>query len=100
MRIRRPVAQVVDPDIQQAGIFSPFENTVRERPLEKIEEDRQDMKDHVGFRSFNPSGSSTVIRRAAGLISTQIERANGIIKPLPTTSNPEPPASSNLFTRP
>src|SRR6185369_17951259 len=81
----------------------PLDDTVRERPLEELGEDRQDMKDHGRLMSFNPSGNSTTMRRAAGLISTQMERENGISSawsPLPTTRRPEPPPSSQPVTGP
>src|SRR5579872_6320284 len=97
--VKRPLTQIVDSNIQQAGVPAPLDHSMRERPREKLGEDRQHMESHVGFKPFNPSGRSTAMRFAAGSISTQIDRANGIISP-PTSSSPEPPPSCQPVTRP
>src|SRR3979409_2189151 len=89
-------------DVEQARVFGPLDYAVRERSLEELGEDRQHMEDHGRFKSFNPSGNSTAMRRPAGSISTQIARVNGISRP-PTTSNPErppqPPPAPHHHTR-
>src|SRR3979409_1914320 len=89
----------MDTDIEQARVFGPLDYAVRERSLEEFGEDRQHMEDHGRFKSFNPAGNSTAMRRPAVSISTQMARVNGISRS-PTTSNPEPPPSSQSVTRP
>ena len=79
---------------------APSYYAVLERPGEKLLENREHMERHDRFRSFKPSGSSTSMRLAATSIATQIDRANGISKSLPTTSSPVEPPSSNPVTTP
>ncbi len=87
--VEGPVAQVVNADIQKPGVLAALHHAMRERSHEKLGEDRQHMEDHVRFKSFKPSGNSTAIRRAAGSISTQMERAKGINRPPSTTRSPD-----------
>src|SRR4051812_44049202 len=90
----------MDTDIEDAAILGALDHAVREGSLEKLGEDRQHVESHGRFKSFNPSGNSTAMRFSAGLISTQMERANGISRSSPMASRPEPPPSSHPVTRP
>ena len=78
MAIVRPVAQIVYLNVEQARVFAALHHAMRKRSLEELGEDRQHMENHGRFKSFSPSGNSTAIRLAAGSISTQMDRANGI----------------------
>ena len=98
--VRRPIAQVVDPDLENAGVLGPLDHAMGERPIEELGKNRQHVEDHGRFSSFSPSGSSTTIRLAAGSISTQIARTKGISQPPSTCNNPEPPPSCQPVTRP
>src|ERR1017187_10701086 len=58
-----PVAQVMDADVQQAGVLAALHHAMRERSLEELWEDRQHMENHGRFKYFKPSGNSTAIDR-------------------------------------
>ena len=101
MTVFCPVSQIVNPNLQRAGLPSFPNHSVLERPRKEFGENREDMKGHS---SFNPSGISTSILRATGSISTQIDFANGIricLSSLPLTSRSGgPPYSCHASTMP
>ena len=47
VHIRCPLPQVVQDDLHQACVAGPSQNAARERPVEELREDRQDVKPHV-----------------------------------------------------
>ena len=96
-----PVAQVVDADLDDAGVLGALHHAMRERPLEELGKDRQHMEDHGPFRSFKPSGKST--DDAPGRPDRFPRRWNArraLNKPPSTANRPAPPESSQPSTRP
>src|SRR5205085_10766372 len=89
--IERPLAQVVNADLEQPSVAAPLDYSILKWPGEKFGEDREHVENQERFTSFNPSGNSTLISRAPGSISTQIERANGISQSSSISSRPDPP---------
>src|SRR5262249_36592995 len=97
-----PISQVVNPNLNQPGLTRLLNNSVLERPPEKLGEDCQHVKLHKSYRSNNPSGKSTRISFRSTSITGQMARANGIkISFFPATfSSTGPPLSSIPSTMP
>ncbi len=73
-----PIAEVVDEDADEAGLAGACEDAAVEGAAEELGEDGEDVEGHGRLRSSKPSGKSTRMRRAWGLISGQRERAKGM----------------------
>ena len=56
MPVVRPVAQIVNADVEQPGVLAALHYAMRERSLEELGEDRQHVEDHERFKSFKSFG--------------------------------------------
>src|ERR1039457_5784405 len=64
--VGRPIPQIVYANLDCASVARPHDHATLERSLEALREDREHMKNHAWFSSFNPAGKPTTMRRASG----------------------------------
>src|SRR5882672_8644043 len=103
MAVGRPGADVVDLDVDAAGLLGTRDDALREGPLEHLRKERDDVDPQRLGGHSSPSSGVATIRPSPTSIALMTEAIIGRSSSLPsasTTSTSAPPARMRFRTRP